>query len=176
MSFELDKRIKNITDIQSVTDGCQDWLFMTKKGYFANSIFNFKDLKRLCAYGEYAGWREHNQCFLCEQAYDETYYSYFLPEDSLLPKEPENKYRPLTNTEFVDLFDSGKLRSIRLKDNSTKRLERLIITDIYVQGDYLYAKLNSSDTGYGSAYFFSKCEYFDGKEWQPFGVIDEDKE
>ena len=74
--MELDKRIKALTDIQSVTNGCHDREFMTKKGYFAQSIFDFKDLKRTCVYGEYAGWREHNQCFLCEQAGDK---AYFLP-------------------------------------------------------------------------------------------------
>ena len=61
--MELDKRIKALTDIQSVTNGCHDWEFMTKMGYFANTVFDFKDLRRLCVYGEYAGWREHNQCF-----------------------------------------------------------------------------------------------------------------
>lgn len=38
--MELDKRIEALTDIQSVTNGCHDWQFMDKKGYFANSIMN----------------------------------------------------------------------------------------------------------------------------------------
>ena len=87
--MELDKRIKTITDIKSVTDGCHDWELMNKKGYFANRIVNFTDLST-CAYGEYTEYREHDQCFLCEN--DKTYYSYFLPEDVLEPVE--KKYRP----------------------------------------------------------------------------------
>lgn len=146
--------------------------FIGKKGYFTQGIDDYADLKNT-VFGTLGSVEDTDRLsFVCtEETFDNYYYEFFIPAEWV--KEPKKKYRALTNTEFVDLFDSGKLRSIRLKDNSTKRLERLIITDIYVQGDYLYAKLNSSDTGYGPAYFFSKCEYFDGKDWQPFGVIDE---
>ena len=113
--MELDKRIKALTDIQSVTNGCHDWEFMTKKGYFANSIFDFKDLKRTCVYGEYAGWREHNQCFL-EQGSDTSYFSYFIPEDILLSKESEKKYRPYSLEEFLEIFDVGDQIEFRYKD------------------------------------------------------------
>lgn len=143
--------------------------FIGKKGYFSHYVDNFADLKST-VFGTLGSIEEASrESFVCtEEPFDNYYYEFFLPAEWV--KEPEKKYRAFTNEEFIKLFDSGKLHSIRLKDNSTKRLERLIITDIYVQGDYLYAKLNSSDTGYGPAYFFSKCEYFDGKEWQPFGI------
>ena len=119
--MELDKRIKALTDIQSVTNGCHDWEFMTKKGYFANSIFDFKDLKRTCVYGEYAGWREHNQCFLCEQAGDTAYFSYFLPEDSLLPEEkPEKKYRPYSLSEWIEQHEIGDIIHHRSKSDGTE--------------------------------------------------------
>lgn len=182
--MKLDKRIEALTDIQSVTDGCHDWEFMTKKGYFANSIFDFKELKRFCAYGEYAGWREHNQCFLCEQAGDETYYSYFLPENSLLPKEPEKKYRALTLNEFLERFKIGEAIYIRFKRD---RAERMVVFSEYRTELY---KDESNDaesvclTGiehhksvvclgireYYLTTLFDCYEYFDGKEWKPFGV------
>lgn len=177
--MELDKRIKDITDIYSVTDGCHDWQFMTKKGYFANSIFNFKDLKRLCVYGEYAGWREHNQCFLCEQAYDETYYSYFLPENCLLPTEPEKKYRAFTLAEWIEQHGIGEVIHYRSKS------EGIELRHMYT--GYAFGKdkdITESNVGtltlgvasYGFDYLFEDYEIEVNGEWQPFGMIDEDKE
>ena len=168
--MELDKRIEALTDILSVTAGCHDWELMTKKGYFANSIFDFKDLKRLCVYGEYAGWREHNQCFLCEQAGDETYYSYFLPESRLLPEEPEKKHRAFTLNEFVNQYSLGDEVIMRSKDNPTSKH---VLFVGYEEGgdDVLLGQ-------YWNTFMilFNNYElYIDGK-WQPFGVIDEDKE
>lgn len=166
--MELDKRIIKGKRPLTCFDVEEAKAFLGKECYFSNAYCTFEDLnytpKAILQYvfdNKDASDPYKTACY---------YYPFCLPCEWVEEEKKEPKYRPLTNTEFVDLFDSGKLRSIRLKDNSTKRLERLIITDIYVQGDYLYAKLNSSDTGYGPAYFFSKCEYFDGKEWKIFGI------
>ena len=177
--MELDKRIKNITDIQSVTNGCNDWMFMTKKGYFANSIFDFKDLKRLCVYGEYAGWREHNQCFLCEQAGDQTYFSYFLPEDSLLPKEPEKKYRPYSLAEWIGQHTIGDVIRYRCKS------QKIELRHMYVGYGYgIGTDIKNTTSGtltlgvasYTLDYLLEDYEIEVNGEWLPFGVIDEDKE
>ena len=176
--MELDKRIDALTDILSVTAGCHDWELMTKKGYFANSIFDFRDLKRLCAYGEYAGWREHNQCFLCKQAGDETYYSYFLPEGRLLPKEPEKKYRPFTLEEFLKIFDVGDQIGFRSKDNGEVKYAMFVgYTD-----DFFADNTDRSDGEndvmigiyrFSLSYLFENYDLYFEDEWQPFGVIDE---
>lgn len=168
--MELDKRIETLTDILSVTVGCHDWELMTKKGYFANSIFNFKDLKRLCVYGEYAGWREHNQCFLCKQAGDETYYSYFLPEGRLLSKEPEKKYRAFTLNEFVNQYSLGDEVIMRSKDNPT--VKHVLFIEYEEGGDDVLLGQ------YWNTFMilFNNYELYIDGEWQPFGVIDEDKE
>lgn len=176
--MELDKRIDALTDILSVTAGCHDWELMTKKGYFANSIFDFRDLKRLCAYGEYAGWREHNQCFLCKQAGDETYYSYFLPEGRLLPKEPEKKYRPFTLEEFLKIFDVGDQIGFRSKDNGEVKYAMFVgYTD-----DFFADNTDRSDGEndvmigiyrFSLSYLFENYDLYFDDEWQPFGVIDE---
>ena len=175
--MELDKRIEALTDILSVTAGCHDWELMTKKGYFANSIFDFKDLKRLCVYGEYAGWREHNQCFLCEQAGDETYYSYFLPESRLLPEEPEKKYRPLSYKEFWRLFDFGDGVCFRRKGQDTAEFSMLLGYEIdsdvnraEIPGE---GKVNLGGNRYTLAELFEYYEMKLDDEWQPFGVLDE---
>lgn len=177
--MELDKRIKDITDIYSVTDGCHDWQFMTKKGYFANSIFDFKDLKRLCVYGEYAGWREHNQCFLCEQAYDETFYSYFIPEYSLLLKEPEKKYRAFTLAEWIGQHTIGDVIRYRCK---SQKIELRHLYAGYAYGIGTDIKNTTSGTltlgvaSYTLDYLLEDYEIEVNGEWLPFGVIDEDKE
>ena len=170
--MELDKRIKDITDIKSVTDGCHDWEFMTKKGYFANSIFDFKDLKRTCMYGEYAGWRVHDQCFLCEQAGDKTYYSYFLPENILKPVG--KKYRPYSIKDFRKAFVNEKLEVfIILRDKHNP-------DDIYTlrydgsvrKGQFEYIYLGAKIFSFKS--LFENYEWQDSNgNWQPFGVIDE---
>lgn len=174
--MELDKRIEALTDIQSVTNGCHDFEFMTKKGYFANSIFDFKDLKRFCAYGEYAGWREHNQCFLCEQAGDETYYSYFLPEDNLLPEEPEKKYRAFTLAEWIDQHEIGEVIHYRSKSGEVG-LRHMYVGTRHSQGiKKIIVKITLGDVSHTLDYLFEDYEIEINGEWQPFGVIDEDKE
>lgn len=175
--MKLDKRIKDLTDIQSVTDGCHDWEFMTKKGYFANRIFDFKELKRFCAYGEYAGWREHNQCFLCEQAGDETYYSYFLPEDSLLSEEPEKKYKPYSNELWTQYYDIGDIIHFRRKGNA---IEHHMMFTGYTTEDgtdmtaYGIGAIILGGNQYSFQTLFESYEIMIDDNWQPFGVIDEE--
>ena len=178
--MELDKRIEALTDILSVTVGCHDWELMTKKGYFANSIFDFKDLKRLCVYGEYAGWREHNQCFLCKQAGDETYYSYFLPEDRLLPKEPEKKYRPFSIEEWKFKHSFGDTILYRRKGTYCgwhREAETMYlgyvkqlngITDEAGKGELILG-----DGCYDIQNLFDNYEIWIDGGWQPFGIIDD---
>ena len=180
--MELNKRIKALTDIQSVTNGCHDWEFMTKKGYFANSIFDFKDLKRTCVYGEYAGWREHNQCFLCEQAGDKAYFSYFLPEDSLLPEEkPEKKYRPYSLEEFSNIFKVGDLIVFKGKgccDEVKCAMFTGYITDVERIDDKTpgACEVMLGVFHYSLFSLFEDFERFYNGKWWPFGVLDKENE
>ena len=183
MSLELDKRIKAITDIKSVTDGCHDWELMTKKGYFANSIFDFKDLERTCVYGEYTEYREHDQCFLCEidhydGTFDHTYYRYFIPEDVLKPEEPKKKYRPLSYKEFWRLFDFGDGVCFRRKGQDTAEFSMYLGYEIDSDGNRDEipgeGKVNLGGNRYTLAELFEYYEMQLDDEWQPFGV--EEKE
>ena len=181
MSLELDKRIKAITDIKSVTDGCHDWEFMTKKGYFANSIFDFKDLKRTCMYGEYGEYSEHDQCFLCEidhydGTFDHTYYRYFIPEDVLIPEEPEKKYRPYTLAEWIGQHTIGDVIRYRCKS------QKIELRHLYVGYGYgIGADIKNTTCGtltlgvasYSLDYLLEDYEIEVNGEWLPFGVIDE---
>ena len=173
--MELDKRIKALTDIQSVTNGCHDWEFMTKKGYFANSIFDFKDLKRTCVYGEYAGWREHNQCFLCEQTGDQAYFTYFLPEDSLLPEEkPEKKYRPYSLEEFSNIFKAGDLIVFRMKNDDEVKCGMFTgyLTDVERIDDKTpgACEVMLGIFHYSLFSLYEDFERFYNGRWYPFGI------
>ena len=187
MSLGLDKRIKAITDIKSVTDGRPDRELMTKKGYFANSIFDFKDLKRTCMYGEYGDWRKHNQCFLCKfLSGDQAYFTYFLPEDSLLPEEPEKKYRPYSLNEFLNEHEIGDKITYRLKLD--KQSEKFIRRKDMICG-YQIETGKADVPGEGVINLGGMCvsllamfniyetpnNYLYPEVWQPFGVVDKEE-
>ena len=174
--MELDKRIKALTDIQSVTDGCHDWQFMTKKGYFAESITDFENLKK-CVYAEYIGYREHERCFHYwdeKNGKDYTHYArYFIPEDSLLPEEkPEKKYRAFTLTEWINQHEIGQIIHYRSKSEG-------IEAHIMYMGTYHHKNKGTIVLGVASYTLDCLFEEFeieiDG-EWQPFGVLVKENE
>lgn len=175
--MKLDKRIKALTDIQSVTDGCHDWEFMTKKGYFAESITEFENLKK-CVYAEYIGYREHERCFHYwdeKDGKDYTHYArYFIPEDSLLPVEkPEKKYRAYTLKEFIDDVNLGE-PWIKMRPVGTNKECKFLYTGYSktVAGEYICLGCFQFDF----ISLFTDYEICINGEWQPFGVLDEEKE
>lgn len=184
--MELDKRIASITDIYSVNDGCHDWKFMNQKGYFANSIFDFKDLKRLCVYGEYDDYREHDKCFSC-RVYSNgitecEWFTYFIPEDDLKPKEPEKKYRPFSLNEFLEQYEIGETVTFRLKkDGYAPEAECLVEYTRMITG-YEILPEDKDTSGKGSI-LLGGCppiglarlfELYERENTEPFGVIDEE--
>ena len=174
--MELDKRIKALTDIQSVTSILNN-RDLDKKGYFADHIAEFKDLSK-CMYGEFVEYREHEQCFLCEidhydGTFDHTYYRYFIPEDSLLPKvKPEKKYRAFTLTEWINQYEIGQIIHYRSKSEEVE-------AHIMYMGTYHHK--NKGTIVLGVASYTLDClfeEYeleIDG-EWMPFGIEVKDEE
>lgn len=168
--MKLDKRITLISDIYSVNDGCHDWKFMNKYGYFADKINDFEDLSR-CAYGTYTDYREQDKCFSCRTCskgvveYD--WFTYFIPEEDLKPEEPEKKYRAYTTMEFIKDYPLGSHLHFRPK-NDTIEMHRLI--------DGYNDCLNGAGTLFLSGVMFSmqelynNYEIFRDGEWLPFGV------
>lgn len=176
--MELDKRIEALTDILSVTSILNN-RDLDKKGYFADHIAEFKDLSK-CMYGEFVEYREHEQCFLCEidhydGTFDHTYYRYFLPEDSLLPVEPEKKYRPFSLEEFLKIFDVGDQIGFRSKDNGEVKYAMFVgYTD-----DFFADNTDRSDGEndvmigiyrFSLSYLFENYDLYFEDEWQPFGI------
>lgn len=143
--------------------------FIGKKGYFANNVSAFQDLKTLPddVYLRYASLKkvDSEQVIAFSDDIDSLGWCHFLPEEWV---KPEKRYRPFTKEEFLKLFDLGKFHSIRRIGNP---YDRLVITNVCSSEEdlWLYANLNSHD-GYGTLWFLNECEYFDGKEWRRFGV------
>ena len=179
--MKLDKRIKVLTDIQSVTSGCHDEKLMNKKGYFAESITDFENLKK-CVYAEYIGYREHERCFHYwdeKNGKDYTHYArYFIPEDSLLPEEkPEKKYRPFSIEEWNFKHSVGNTILYRYKgtycgDHCEAELMYLGyikpldgITDEAGKGQIVLG-----NNAHGLQILFDDYEIWADGEWQPFGI------
>ncbi len=142
--------------------------FIGKKGYFGLHTSQFMDLDLYpkCVVDELQKIDEYdNAPFISAGG---CCYSYFLPVEWV---KPEKKFRPFTNEEFLNLFDSGKLHSIRRKNEKG----RYIITDVYFNDEWekgtIFVKLNSGGIGLAMRHLANNgYEYFDGKDWQPFGI------
>lgn len=101
--------------------------------------------------------------------------------DFILPcewvKEPEKKYRPYTMNEFKAEFKIGMVLTLRNRDTPD------YVCQVMYLGNRQYDESDSNNnTIFLSQRFFSLRELFNmfeivrNGEWQPFGVIDEDKE
>lgn len=163
--MELDKRIRSITDIQSVLNSNKG--IIGRKGYFAENIKEFKDLSR-CKYNVVHDYREDDRCF-CYTLYfthgqDNTWYPYFIPEDSLIPIE--KSYRRFLLNEFVNQYSLGDEVIVRRKDDRHKIRHRLFIE---------YTEDETEEIRLGSFWFtfeelFNKYELYTGEGWKPFGI------
>ncbi len=167
----LDKRIKKGKKPLTVFDVDLAVAFEGQEGYFSDYPNHFGNLDRASqgCLKEVEKSADADYPFFCGN--EETYYRFFLPAEWV--KEPEKKYRPFTNEEFLALFDSGKLHSIRKKNEKG----RYIITDVYFnddcEEDTVFVCLNNCGAGTGMRYLVDNdYEYFDGEDWQPFGVKD----
>lgn len=168
--MKLDSRIKEGKKPLSCLDTDEAKEFIGKEGYFADCLVVFTNIRRnkkciLTAIDEKA-----QSCFKDDA--DGVKWDYFLPAEWVKSKK---KYRAFTNEEFLTLFDSGKLHSIRKKNEQG----RYIITDVYFNDEYekgtIFVKLNSGGIGLAMRFLVNNgYEYFDGKDWKPFGV--EEKE
>ena len=148
---------------------------MNKKGYFAESITEFEDLKR-CVYAEYIGYREHERCFHYwdeKDGKDYTHYArYFIPEDSLLPEESEKKYRAFTLTEWINQHEIGQIIHYRSKSEEVE-------AHIMYMGTYHHKNKGTIVLGVASYTLdclFEECELEIDGEWMPFGIEVKDEE
>lgn len=82
MDIELDRRIYNIEDIQSVATSDENDI--GKKGYFSNSILYYKTItSKKLVYGTLESLKEDDKCFVSNSKA----YRYFIPEEDIMPIE-----------------------------------------------------------------------------------------
>ena len=82
MGIELDRRIYNIEDIQSVATSDENDI--GKKGYFSNSILYYKTIaSKKLVYGTLESLKENDKCFVSNSKA----YRYFIPEEDIMPIE-----------------------------------------------------------------------------------------
>lgn len=82
MGIELDRRIYNIEDIQSVATSDENDI--GKKGYFSNSILYYKTItSKKLVYGTLESLKEDDKCFVSNSKA----YRYFIPEEDIMPIE-----------------------------------------------------------------------------------------
>ena len=96
-------------------------------------------------------------------------------------EEPEKKYRPFSLEEFLKIFDVGDQIGFRSKDNGEVKYAMFVgYTD-----DFFADNTDRSDGEndvmigiyrFSLSYLFENYDLYFEDEWQPFGVIDEDKE
>jgi hypothetical protein len=165
--MELDKRIKDISTIQTILR--YDVNCIGCKGYFFDEFIQTKDLSK-CRYGELIDITTHDDrndlCFKAE--YEEGlvgFYRFFIPEADLKPIE--KKYREYKDLdEFFDVtgLEIGDLIKLKFPGNNVAEL--LIVGGCY---NGLFIGIHK----YTFKQLFDIVEISISGEWQPFGVIDE---
>ena len=170
--MELDKRIKSLSDILTCFDVERAREFLGEKGYFGD-LYCFTDLQRECPYGTLADvFGDSDDVF--QRREDNIYYSCFVPECSLKPKEKQ--YRPYTFMEFTDKFTVGQPIKYRKKGGVGNEMYLIL-------NGYSHTQRNDKTITYiyiGSIPH-TLDELFNEYEWQehytedfkPFGVEEE---
>lgn len=160
--MELDKRIANVTLIYPVNDG--DCHIQNQKGYFADTITKFKDLKN-CTYGAYDRYNgEKDRCFLAKIEGDSTLHQfrYFIPE--CLLKSEEKKYRAYTINEFIKSYSLGDEIIVRGKQNGR------IFHKIFVEFEENVNDVRIGSDWYSFQMLYVNFELYTSEGWKPFGV------
>lgn len=167
--MELDKRIKSLKSIRSFNTDNSDC--SGKFGYFTNFIDNFDNLDDVCK-GTCVFEKGGSFPFYAikTDSLENRKFQFFIPEEDLLPKPKEKKFRPYTIAEFQNIFKPGYPVRFRPKDQSESE-EMLLIFNGYktIQGAVFV---------YFGHFAYTLNQLFEDYEWQkhytddykPFGV------
>lgn len=191
--MELDSRIKEGKRPLNCFDTEQAKQFIGKKCYFSDDARDFMNLDKadgdtLFYVAELQNiWTAEEYCF----ADNSNDYRFILPLEWVKPEEseePEKKYRVLTLNEFLERFKIGDAIYIRFKRDKAERVvvfteystpphkdegndtESVCLTGIEHHNSVVCLGMREYDL----TTLFDRYEYFDGKEWQPFGVMEDD--
>lgn len=176
--MKLDKRILEGKKPLDCFDTAIAKQFIGKKGYFSHYIDNYADLKNTALGTLGSTGNTFHESFCCtEEPFDNYYYEFFIPAEYVKPEEPEKKYRAFSLNEFSELYAIGDVVTYRLKDCEVIEQSMLIgfqssdDEDIPGNGYVLIGNCR-----YGFMELFNNYELKHLDHWQPFGIIDEDKE
>ena len=160
---ELDKRIKDFSDIQSYRQ--YDDKYIGEYGYFSDSIVGFSDLGS-CTRSVLANIDEMGGTDMIFDD-DENYYRFFLPESLL----KEVKYRPLTKDEFIRMFNNGIFGQwITMKNVVAENEYYMQITGCFTSElDIVYVCLGSLHFSLENLFKEFQWKDSDGN-WRVFGV------
>lgn len=155
--------------------------YIGQKGYFANCLCAFQDLKSIDYHLIYATLKEVNsqKTMAFADDFDGDEFSYFLPEEWVLEQEPEPVWKPYAlDTLREDKILLGNVITFRRKtDDKSAR----IITAIYNGKSENSDDLDDSEILLGGEWFgfqrlFEDYEIFDNVygdskiyKWRPFG-------
>ena len=128
--MQLDKRFKVLPFCCFGTDKKVITNHIGKKGYFANTISYFSDIK-FCKYGTLGSVLDDRQESFYMSETGETF-SFFIPECFVKPKE--KKYRPYTLQEFLQKIPIGK--PIIFRQKGTTKYEKCLIINGYSCEDW----------------------------------------
>lgn len=161
---ELDKRIKDFSDIQSYKQ--YDDKYIGEYGYFSDSIVGFSDLDS-CKRSVLDNIDDMGGTDMIFDD-DDNYYRFFLPESLL--KEPEKKYRPYSLTEWIEQHEIGEVIHYRSKSGEVE-LRQMYVGTRHSQGiKKIIVKITLGEASHTLDCLFEDYEIeVDGK-WQPFGI------
>lgn len=147
--------------------------FIDKKGFFADELKEFVDLDNILKTVLKNVHHYEDDCFVTFA----TGYKYFLPSEWVDMGEPEKKWRPFSLTEWRNTYGVGYGITFRIKDSNTDRIV-LCCGCFSDHDDDLPGKgvINLGGELFVLQNLFDQFELRRNGEWQPFGVIDEDKE
>ena len=172
--MELDKRIKDISTIQTILR--YDVNCIGCKGYFFDEFVDTQDLSQ-CRYGELENIITDNNdlCFKEKPQNGNTFfYRFFLPEADLKPIE--KKYRAYTLAEWIDQHEIGEVIHCR---NEHKQEFHVMYTGYVIDNGEDIQDIRTTgrimliNMGYLLQELFERYEICVNGEWRPFGVIEE---
>ena len=158
--MKLDEKIKSKLMIYDCYETIEAEKYVGKNGYFTNNFQDFADLSKT-TYGTLTEIATNNYS---EKPYydDSKTYAYFLPEEYV---KQEKTLRAFTLEEFIHTVgDVGNC--VRYKHKDDPQIIRTVITE--VREDSRYVMLGNMLVS--TERLFNEFEYYNGKNWVPFGV------
>lgn len=175
--MELDKRIaKNKTYIDCFETELAK-KFIGKECYLSNDVTLFANVDSLFKAVLKEVDEEAINPYMLENTRWRHSSNFILPCEWVKPEEPEKKYRPFSLEEFFNIFEVGDLIVFKMKNTDEVKCAMFTgyITDGYRIDDKTpgACEVMLGAIRYSLFSLFEDFELFDGKEWQPFGVLDE---